>query len=65
MEGDRLLMGVQGNVGKPGAETPTGDFTIYNKDKTKRRVSEPDAERLAQARKERRVVDQQQTERDG
>jgi hypothetical protein len=43
VEGDRLLMAVQGNVGKPGAETPTGDFTIYNKDKTKRRVSEPDA----------------------
>jgi hypothetical protein len=43
MEGDRLLMAVQGNVGKPGAETPTGNFTIYNKDKTKRRVSEPDA----------------------
>jgi hypothetical protein len=42
-EGDRLLMAVQGNVGKPGAETPTGDFTIYNKDKTKRRVSQPDA----------------------
>jgi hypothetical protein len=43
MEGDRLLMAVQGNVGRPGAETPTGDFTIYNKDKTKRRQSEPDA----------------------
>ena len=43
MEGDRLLMGVQGNVGKPGAPTPTGNFTITNKDKTKRRVSEPDA----------------------
>ena len=43
MEEDRLLMAVQGNVGKPGAETPTGNFTIYNKDKTKRRVSEPDA----------------------
>jgi len=43
MEGDRLLMAVQGNVGKPGSPTPTGNFTIYNKDKTKRRVSEPDA----------------------
>src|ERR1700704_2702998 len=43
MEGDRLLMAVQGNVGKPGAETPTGHFTIYEKNKTKRRVSEPDA----------------------
>ena len=43
MEGDRLLMAVQGNVGRPGAETPTGHFTIYNKVKDKRRVSEPDA----------------------
>src|SRR4030095_12284351 len=43
MEGDRLLMAVQGNVGKPGAETPTGNFTIYNKDKDKRRVRQPDA----------------------
>ncbi len=43
MEGDRLLMAVQGNVGKPGAATPTGNFTIIDKNKTKRRVSEPDA----------------------
>ena len=43
MEGDRLLMAVQGNVGKPSAPTPTGNFTIIDKDKTKRRVSEPDA----------------------
>ena len=43
MEGDRLLMAVQGNVGKPGAPTPAGNFTIIDKDKTKRRVSEPDA----------------------
>jgi hypothetical protein len=43
MEGDRLLMAVQGNVGKPGAATPTGDFTIYNKEKKRRRASEPDA----------------------
>ena len=43
MEGDRLLMAVQGNVGKPGAETPTGHFTIYNKEKNRRRASEPDA----------------------
>jgi hypothetical protein len=43
MEGDRLLMAVQSNVGKPGAETPTGHFTIYNKEKTRRRASEPDA----------------------
>lgn len=43
MEGDRLLMAVQSNVGKPGAETPTGHFTIYNKEKNRRRASEPDA----------------------
>src|SRR4029434_5897884 len=30
MEGDRLLMGAQGNVGKPGAPTPTGNFTIID-----------------------------------
>jgi hypothetical protein len=42
MEGDRLLMAVQGNVGKPGAETPTGHYTIYNKEKHRRRASEPD-----------------------
>ena len=41
-EGDRLLMAVQGNVGKPGAVTPTGNFTIYNKEKHRRRQSEPD-----------------------
>lgn len=43
MEGDRLLMAAQTNVGKPGAETPTGHFTIYNKEKHRRRASEPDA----------------------
>ena len=42
-EGDRLLMAAQANVGRGGASTPTGHFTITNKDKTKRRVSEPDA----------------------
>src|SRR3979411_880873 len=42
MEGDRLLMAVQSNVGKPGAATPTGHFTIYNKEKNPRRTSEPD-----------------------
>ncbi|MEY2520975.1 MAG: hypothetical protein QOF24_2734 [Verrucomicrobiota bacterium] len=42
MEGNRVLMAVQGNVGKPGALTPTGDFTIYNKEKHRRRASEPD-----------------------
>jgi hypothetical protein len=41
MEGDRLLMAVQGNVGANNA-TPMGNFTIFNKDKHKRRVSEPD-----------------------
>ena len=43
MEGDRLLMAAQANVGRAGAGTPHGHFTIINKDKTKRRVSEPDA----------------------
>jgi lipoprotein-anchoring transpeptidase ErfK/SrfK len=43
MEGDRLLMAAVTNVGKPGAATPTGDFTIYNKEKKRRRASEPDA----------------------
>jgi lipoprotein-anchoring transpeptidase ErfK/SrfK len=43
LEGDRLLMAVQGNVGKPGAETPTGHYTINAKDKNHRRASEPDA----------------------
>ncbi len=43
MEGDRLLMAVQGNVGKPGAATPKGHFHITDKIKNKRRVSEPDA----------------------
>lgn len=43
MEGDRLLMAMQGNVGKSGAETPKGDFTIYSKIKNKRRISQPDA----------------------
>ena len=43
LEGDRLLMAVQGTVGRPGAVTPSGKFTIYNKIKNKRRVSQPDA----------------------
>jgi L,D-transpeptidase catalytic domain len=42
MEGDRLLMAVQGCVGANGS-TPTGSYRIFNKMKTKRRVSEPDA----------------------
>ena len=43
LEGDRLLMAAQGNVGKAGSETPKGNFTIYNKIKNKRRISQPDA----------------------
>lgn len=43
LEGQRLLMAVQSNVGKPGATTPTGDYTIYSKEKKRRRHSEPDA----------------------
>lgn len=42
MEGDRLLMAAVTNVGKASAPTPTGNFTIYHKDKKRRRVSEPD-----------------------
>jgi hypothetical protein len=42
MEGDRLLMAVQANVGKPSAPTPHGHFTIYSKQKERRRQSEPD-----------------------
>ncbi len=43
MEGDRLLMAVQGTVGKPGSGTPKGKFRITNKIKNKRRISQPDA----------------------
>ena len=42
MEGDRLLMAVQGNVGKNNT-TPKGNFHIQEKIKNKRRVSQPDA----------------------
>jgi hypothetical protein len=42
MEGDRLLMAVQGCVGANGA-TPKGSFRIGNKIKEKRRISQPDA----------------------
>ena len=31
MEGDRVLMAVQANVGKPSDPTPHGHFTIYSK----------------------------------
>src|SRR5207244_13533909 len=43
MEGDRLLMAVQANVGRPGDSTPHGYFTIYSKQKESRRTREPDA----------------------
>ena len=43
LEGDRLLMAVQGCVGKADSPTPAGNFHITDKIKTKRRVSEPDA----------------------
>lgn len=43
MEGDRLLMAVQGNVGTPSTPTPAGNFRIFNKIKNKRRISQPDA----------------------
>src|SRR5262245_21065388 len=42
LEGDRLLMAVQGCVGANGA-TGSGNYSIIEKNKTKRRVSEPDA----------------------
>ncbi|MEO7932738.1 MAG: L,D-transpeptidase [Chthoniobacterales bacterium] len=42
-EGDRLLMAVQGCVGKPSDPTPTGSFHITDKVKNKRRQSQPDA----------------------
>lgn len=43
LEGDRLLMAVQGCVGTAKDPTPPGRFTINNKIKTKRRISQPDA----------------------
>ena len=42
MEGDRLLMAVQGCVGANGS-TPKGSYRIFNKIKNKRRISQPDA----------------------
>ena len=42
MEGDRMLMAVQGCVGANGA-TGSGRYCIIEKNKTKRRASEPDA----------------------
>ena len=43
MEGDRLLMAAQGCVGTASSPTPAGNFRIFNKIKTKRRISQPDA----------------------
>jgi hypothetical protein len=43
LEGDRLLMAVQGCVGTAATPTPSGNFHIEAKNKTKRRVSQPDA----------------------
>jgi hypothetical protein len=43
MEGDRLLMAVQGNVGTASTPTPAGNFRINNKIKNKRRISQPGA----------------------
>lgn len=42
MEGDRLLMAVQGTVGVNNS-TPKGTFRITRKEKNKRRISQPDA----------------------
>lgn len=42
MEGDRLLMAVQGTVGANNT-TPHGNFRITRKEKNKRRISQPDA----------------------
>jgi len=42
LEGDRLLMAVQGCVGANGS-TPKGTFRIGSKIKNKRRISQPDA----------------------
>jgi len=43
MEGDRLLMAVQGCVGTTQTPTPKGNFTINRKIKNKRRISQPGA----------------------
>lgn len=42
MEGDRMLMAVQGNVGENGT-TGTGQYRIIQKIKNKRRISQPGA----------------------
>jgi len=43
LEGDRLLMAVQGCVGTSKDPTPAGPFKITRKEKNKRRISQPDA----------------------
>ncbi|RYD61507.1 MAG: murein L,D-transpeptidase [Verrucomicrobiaceae bacterium] len=43
VEGDRVLMAVQGCVGTPQTPTPAGSFRITNKIKNKRRISQPGA----------------------
>ncbi len=43
MEGDEVLMAVQGNVGTASTPTPKGNFRVTNKIKTKRRISQPGA----------------------
>jgi lipoprotein-anchoring transpeptidase ErfK/SrfK len=43
VEGDKVLLATPVTVGKAGSPTPHGNFTIYSKNATRRRVSEPDA----------------------
>ncbi len=43
MEGDDVLMAVQGNVGTASTPTPKGNFRVTNKIKNKRRISQPGA----------------------
>ena len=43
MEGDRVLMAVQGNVGTTATPTPKGNFRVTRKLKNKRRISAPGA----------------------
>lgn len=42
LEGDRLLMAARANVGTAKTPTPHGRFTIYKKEKYRRRQSQPD-----------------------
>ncbi len=43
VEGDKVLLATPVCVGKPGSLTPHGNFTIYSKQETRRRVSSPGA----------------------